>query len=362
MTAAATKFESFKWMRGVADDHRITQFRRFILIRLCLFRNPKNGRCDPSYETVAEILNVDRATVIRAAEDGVRYGWLAPPTHRRRRTNLFAFTFPIGWQQHQRLARVGPSRSPSYSGPTPVQLVPLPCPGGGPARKESQPCDSLDGSQPCDPNGIRSKGEAKASPLAGRENEPSVLDAPGSGRAPLRGAPEPLEDPEGHLEAEPGGTSPRGGRGKEDAKTGSQCKDPFYPKPIPAGASSSAGAGQAHEAGDGVHAAWRALVELWALRPWPITPRELAIARMVFVAAIAAGTPIDAILSGAGAWVSGIDDPRYLKALPQWLQAKAWEHEPPAKRKRQASGQGRGYRRREKTDLASLMYALGQMP
>jgi hypothetical protein len=132
MTATA-KFESFKWMRGVADDLRITQFRRFILMRFCLFRNPKNGRCDPSYDTVAEILNVDRATVIRAAEDGVRYGWLAPPTHRRRRTNLFAFTFPVGWQP----------------------------------RKKSQPCDSLDGSQPCDPNGTQSKGKAKAFPLLG---------------------------------------------------------------------------------------------------------------------------------------------------------------------------------------------------
>jgi hypothetical protein len=151
----------------------------------------------------------------------------------------------------------------------------------------------------------------------------------------LKGAAEPLEESEDHLEAEPGGTSPRGGRGVEP-----------------------------HEAGDGgLHAAWRALVELWAVRPWPITPRELAIARALFVKAIAEGTPIDAILAGAGAWVSGVDDPRYLKALPQWLQAKAWEHGPPAKRKRQppqASGQGRGYRR-EKTDLASLMHQLGQM-
>ena len=62
-----------------------------------------------------------------------------------------------------------------------------------------------------------------------------------------------------------------------------------------------------------------------------MTPRELAIARTAFVTAIAAGVPIDAILAGAGAWVRGVDDPRYLKALPQWLQAKAWEHGPPAK-------------------------------
>jgi hypothetical protein len=112
----------------------------------------------------------------------------------------------------------------------------------------------------------------------------------------------------------------------------------------------------------GLHAAWRALVELWAVRPWPITPREVAIARTLFVKTVAEGTPIDAILAGAGAWVSGIDDPRFLKALPQWLQAKAWEHGPPSKPKRQAQarGQRRGYQRREKTDLASMMFALGQ--
>jgi hypothetical protein len=175
----------------------------------------------------------------------------------------------------------------------------------------------------------RSEGKAKAFPLAGRKSEPSVLDAPGSVRAPLAGAAEPLEEPEGYLEAEPGGTSPSNG-----------------------------------DDGDGrLHAAWRALVKLWAVRPWPITPREVAIAHMLFVQTVAAGTPVDAVLAGAGAWVSGIDEPRFLMALPQWLQAKAWERPPPAKRRRQAPqahGQRHGYQRREKTDLASLMHQLGQ--
>ena len=186
-------------------------------------------------------------------------------------------------------------------------------------------------------------GNATHSPPLGERDEPSVRNSTGSGRAPLRGAAEPLEEPESHLEAEPGRTSPRVWRREDDPADSEQCS-----KSPP----------------DGVHAAWRALVELWAVRPWPMTPRELAIARTAFVTAIAAGVPIDAILAGAGAWVRGVDDPRYLKALPQWLQAKAWEHGPPAKRKRpapQASGRGRGYQRREKTDLASLMHQLGQM-
>jgi hypothetical protein len=109
------------------------------------------------------------------------------------------------------------------------------------------------------------------------------------------------------------------------------------------------------------NAAWRALVELWSVRPWPMTPRELAIARALFVKAIADGTPADAILAGAGAWVAGVNDPWFLKALPQWLAARCWEHAPPAKRTRQqAGGQRRANQRREKTDLASMMYELGR--
>jgi hypothetical protein len=89
---------------------------------------------------------------------------------------------------------------------------------------------------------LRVEGDAKASPLAERENEPSVLDSAGSG-ADARGAPpEPFEEArhESHREPEPGGAAPTWG-GQE---------------------------GDARDDGDGgVHAAWRALVELWAVRP-----------------------------------------------------------------------------------------------
>jgi hypothetical protein len=63
------------------------------------------------------------------------------------------------------------------------------------------------------------------------------------------------------------------------------------------------------------------------------------------------------ILAGAGAWVSGADDPRFLKALPQWLAARCWEYPPPAKRKRTRSAASQ---RREKTDLSSMMFELGR--
>jgi hypothetical protein len=87
-----------------------------------------------------------------------------------------------------------------------------------------------------------------------------------------------------------------------------------------------------------VHAGWRALRELWDVRPWQTKKaRELAIARVLFVKLVAAGVPIDAILAGAGVWVRGVDDPRYLPPLPQWLQANGWEYSPPPKRARRAS-------------------------
>jgi hypothetical protein len=205
---------------------------------------------------------------------------------------------------------------------------------------------------------LRSGGNATHSPPLGRKSEPSVRNSFGSGAA-LEGPPEPLEEPERHVEADPGSTSPRGQRREDDPaahktllhRNGKLAR----PSTIPQASRPSA---LGPEAGDGVHAGWRALRELWAVRPWPITPRELAIGWAIFVKLVVAeGVPLDAILAGAGAWVRGVDDPRYLMALPQWLAAHGWEHSPPPKRMRQAQGRGA---RREKTDLASLMHQLGQ--
>jgi hypothetical protein len=91
-TPAAEKFASFNWMRSVADDKRISIIHRFILIRLVLHRQ-KDGRCDPGYDSVAKELGVDRTTVIRAVDAGVRTGWLAPPIRGRRANASFIFTF-----------------------------------------------------------------------------------------------------------------------------------------------------------------------------------------------------------------------------------------------------------------------------
>jgi hypothetical protein len=296
MTAAAAERKGKAKIRQawIDDLHRrrnVTPVEKLVGTRIALHQNLTTGACYPSAATLSGETGIPERSVFRAIDGLRRKGRLMVKSGGRGRANQYLL-----------------------APPTPDKVT-----GVTPDKPTLTRCQA---------NLKESEGEAKASPLAGRETEPSVLNPSGSARAPLAGAAEPLEEPEGHLEAEPGGASPSNG-GDGDGR---------------------------------LHAAWRALVELWEVRPWPITPRELAIARAAFVTTVAAGTPIDAILAGAGAWVSGINDPRYLKALPQWLQAKAWEHGPPAKRKRQApqpSGQGRG--RREKTDLTSLMHQLGQM-
>ncbi len=90
----AGEFHSLSWMRGVALDLEISPVRRFILIRLCLYRRSQSGNCDVTYQTVADELGVYRGTVIRAVAAGAKRGWLAKPTSRGRTPNNFEFIFP----------------------------------------------------------------------------------------------------------------------------------------------------------------------------------------------------------------------------------------------------------------------------
>ena len=80
--STSPKFESFNWLRAVADDTRITIIHRLVLMRLCLHRRNDTGRCDPGYDIVAHELGVHRATVFRAIDVGVRLGYLAQPIRR----------------------------------------------------------------------------------------------------------------------------------------------------------------------------------------------------------------------------------------------------------------------------------------
>jgi hypothetical protein len=95
----STKFQSFNWLRGVADDSRISIIHRLVLIRLLLHRH-NDGRCNPGYDSVAGELGVGRATIFRAVDLGIRFGWLAGfSNHGGRAKRNFVFTFPT--QQSQ---------------------------------------------------------------------------------------------------------------------------------------------------------------------------------------------------------------------------------------------------------------------
>ena len=127
----AAKFPSFNWMRGVSDDKRISVIYRFILVRLCMHRDEKNGgQCNPGYQTVADELGVYRTTVLKAVDAAVRLGWLGPPIRTRRANASFVFTFPdqevatgatskpdqeVAGQQHQENQEVAPGELRSRS-------------------------------------------------------------------------------------------------------------------------------------------------------------------------------------------------------------------------------------------------------
>ena len=93
------KFPTFNWIRGVSRDTPITIVHRLILIRILVYRQ-NNGQCDPGYQTVADELGVDRATVFRAVDVGIKRGWLADFPHGGRTKRNFVFTFP-DFQQSQ---------------------------------------------------------------------------------------------------------------------------------------------------------------------------------------------------------------------------------------------------------------------
>lgn len=312
--------------RIIATQSRpgLSACERLVIAIIGQHENLKTGQCNPGIETIANESGLHERAVYRAIAGAERKGAVVVT----------------------RAGNGGRNRPNGY------QLVPA---------KAAENPDNLSGKKTLTKRSknpdkaspeleeLRGEGKAKAFPLAGRENEPyRVLDCSGSGVAP-DGAPELVF--EERLEP---ASPPELETGTPEPAAAPNCRrrkdDPAEPSASP----------PAEDDSGGLHAAWRALVELWAVRPWPIAPRELAIARAIFVKAIAAGTPVDAILAGAGAWVSGVDDPRYLKALPQFLAARGWEHGPPAKRTRPQAGGQRRYQRREKTDLASLMHELGQ--
>jgi hypothetical protein len=99
---------------------------------------------------------------------------------------------------------------------------------------------------------------------------------------------------------------------------------------------------------------WRTLRDMWR-RPWPITPKVLAINRAAFDKACATTDP-GTIIDGARPWVAAFADaPRYLPALSGWLADRGWEKPPPQKRKRAPANRSHSRGKGEKADLTRTM-------
>ena len=68
----------------VLDDRELTPAQKTVGVRLGLYWNAKDGRCDPSYDTMAEALNLSRSTVAEAIKALKRRGHI---NHDRRGYN-----------------------------------------------------------------------------------------------------------------------------------------------------------------------------------------------------------------------------------------------------------------------------------
>ena len=84
----------FAWMRGVAEDRELSFTARLIGLRLALHRNADTGKCNPSYQKLADEIGVYRGTALRAVQLMVKRGWLADPDSSGGRSNNFVFLLP----------------------------------------------------------------------------------------------------------------------------------------------------------------------------------------------------------------------------------------------------------------------------
>jgi hypothetical protein len=184
------KFLSFNWMRGVADDSRISVIHRLALIRLCMHRH-NDGRCNPGYDAVATELSVDRTTIFRAIDVGVRFGWLAGfSRHGGRARRNFIFTFPTQSQKKRnnsrRRATVQQSQAGNCCGPQQSQGG-NPTVAGGPrltvAGWQSNSCrrnqQDADLASNFDRNGQRERSKVTGTENGGRKSPKNPPDQMG---------------------------------------------------------------------------------------------------------------------------------------------------------------------------------------
>ena len=117
MREQTANFQSFNWLRGVADDTRISVIHRLVLIRILIHRQ-KDGQCDPGYDRLRCELGVNCTTVFRAVDAAIGVRLAGFPTHGGRTKRNFVFTFP---QQSQAsdsstIAPERPLQAPTVAG------------------------------------------------------------------------------------------------------------------------------------------------------------------------------------------------------------------------------------------------------
>jgi Helix-turn-helix domain len=299
MSAQSPKFLSFNWMRSVADASRISVVHRIVLMRLCLHRH-NDGRCNPGYDRIADELGVDRATVFRAVDVGIRFGWLAGfPKRGGRAKRNFVFTFPAQ-QSHpcdgSTVAPVRRSHSATVAEKRPNSRTR--------ATQQSQAnLQDADLASEFAPNGSingkKERGKKKESSRS-RKRSRSVTDSP---PADLFVGKKKEAAEEGKISA----ASTTSANSTLSARRQTKSKN------------QDEGAADVGEAFD---------------RFWAVYPRRVAkeAARKAFAGAIKrGGALVEALIAGAQRYAAERtgQNPKYTKHPATWLNAGCWEDELP---------------------------------
>jgi len=272
MSAQIPAFPSFKWMRGVSDDTRISVIYRLVLLRLCIHRRQKDGRCNPGYQTVADELGVYRTTVLKAVDLAVRLGWFAPPIRSRRANASFVFTLPIARDQE-----VASEHN----------------------QEVAQQSNFLN-NQEVAPDELRSRSKLVKKSLAQRASQASSNT---STRNVLR------TSKENGCKSQTLAPDFFAGDSKKDSRSKKSLRKKAQASPA------------------------ESFERFWALYPRRVAKEA---ARKAFEAAIKGGADADAIIAGAKVYalveqarIGRGEDPKYTAHAATWLRGKRWEDPPP---------------------------------
>jgi helix-turn-helix protein len=270
--------QHFAWQDQVAERSDLSPVVRLCAWALARRRNILSGHCSLSYAGLAKRMGgLSERSAIRAVRTLERAGLIVVDRRvGRGRTNQFTFVMPEKVTQPCQGFAAEKGDKPGARRPPEA------------ARKGDKP-DPEKVTELCHPN----KERASTKPSQQRERECAQAREtartgarPSDGPAPVRKAELATDRPGGKVK---GGARERTGRKSE---------------------------------------AFLELRQLWR-RPW--ADDDDAEAMAAFTAATRSGVRAETILDAAKAWVEGVDGPRYLPGLSQWLAKRGWEKSPPGR-------------------------------